>query len=43
MDATAIALCRDNNMPIRVFAMADTENIVRLINGEQLGTLVDAG
>lgn len=41
MDATAIALCRDNNMPIRVFAMADTENIVRLIKGEQLGTLVD--
>ena len=42
MDATAIALCRDNNMPIRVFAMADTENIVRLIKGEKLGTLVDA-
>lgn len=40
MDATAISLCQDNAIPILVFNMTDPENIVRVIQGEALGTLV---
>jgi uridylate kinase len=39
MDATAIALCRENGLPIRVFKMADG-NIRRVLQGEDLGTTV---
>ncbi len=41
MDATAAALCRDNNTKILVFSMEDPENIVRIVKGENLGTLVE--
>lgn len=40
MDATATALCKDNNIPLLVFGIADPENIVRAVKGEQIGTLV---
>lgn len=40
MDATAIALCRDNNLPVRVFALQNEGNIRRVIQGEDVGTLV---
>ncbi|MGB0680631.1 MAG: UMP kinase [Polyangiales bacterium] len=40
MDATAIALCRDNALPIRVFALSKRGNIQRVIQGEDIGTLV---
>lgn len=40
MDATAAALCRDNKMPIVVFSVDDPENIVRIAEGEDIGTLV---
>lgn len=40
MDSTATSLCRDNNMPLLVFAISDPENIVRAINGENVGTIV---
>jgi uridylate kinase len=40
MDANAIVLCRDQRMPIRVFNVFDEGNLVRLINGEAIGTLV---
>lgn len=40
MDSTATALCRDNNIPLLVFGIADPENIVRAVKGEQIGTLV---
>lgn len=40
MDSTAVALCRDNRLPIRVFAMASGENILRVLRGEDVGTLV---
>ncbi len=39
MDSTAIALCRENGLPIRVFKMADG-NIRRVLQGENLGTTV---
>lgn len=40
MDAAAFSLCRDNNMPIVVFALEPEGNIKRVIFGEQIGTLV---
>jgi len=40
MDASAVAMCRDNNMPMMVFSMRETGNIVRVVKGEPLGSLV---
>jgi uridylate kinase len=40
MDSTATALCKDNNIPLLVFAISDPENIVRAIKGENIGTIV---
>jgi len=40
MDATAAALCRDNKTAILVFSMKDPENIIRIVQGENIGTLV---
>lgn len=40
MDSAAIAICRDNNIPLVVFALEDPENIVRVIKGEKIGTIV---
>jgi len=40
MDATAIALCRDYKMPIRIYNMLAPGELKRLMYGEQLGTLV---
>ena len=41
MDSTAISLCKDNHIPLEVFAMSDPENIVRAVKGEDIGTKVD--
>ena len=41
MDATAIALCRDHNMPVRVFNMNKPGALMRIMRGEQEGTLVE--
>jgi uridylate kinase len=43
MDATAVTLCRENKMPIRVFKLSDRGNIMRVCQGEQLGTVVVEG
>ena len=40
MDSTATSLCRDNKIPLVVFGIDDPENIVRIIKGEKIGTLV---
>lgn len=40
MDSTATSLCMDNNIPIRVFGISEPENIIRVLNGEEIGTLV---
>ena len=40
MDTTATSLAMDNDIPVIVFALAEPENIVRVIGGEKLGTLV---
>ena len=41
MDATAIALCRDNNMPIRVFNMNNPGALMRAMFSEEEGTIVE--
>ena len=40
MDTTATSLAMDNNIPVIVFALADPENIVRMLRGEEIGTRV---
>ena len=40
MDSTAISLCRDNNIPLIVFAMNEPGNIEKAVKGEKVGTLV---
>jgi uridylate kinase len=40
MDTTALSLCMDNALPIHVFNMAENGNMVRIVNGERVGTLV---
>jgi uridylate kinase len=40
MDATAISLCRDNQLSIRVCSLARRGNIKRIVLGEDVGTLV---
>ncbi|MBR0207585.1 MAG: UMP kinase [Oscillospiraceae bacterium] len=40
MDSTATSLAMDNDIPVIVFALAEPENIVRVLQGEKLGTLV---
>ena len=41
MDTTAIVLCRDNNIPIRVFNMNKKGALMRVIIGENEGTIVE--
>ena len=40
MDLTAICMCKENKMPIYVFNMDQKGNLLRVINGENIGTLV---
>ncbi len=40
MDSTATSLCMDNDIPIRVFGLDDPQNIIRVLDGEEIGTLV---
>jgi len=41
MDATAVTLCMENSIPIQVFALKDTENIVKVVLGENIGTRIE--
>ena len=40
MDATALVMCRDNNIPLRVFNINTPGDLLRLARGEDVGTLV---
>ncbi|HEY3731256.1 MAG TPA: UMP kinase [Steroidobacteraceae bacterium] len=40
MDATAIVMCRDHNMPLRVFNLGAPGDLLRIVRGEDIGTLV---
>ena len=43
MDTTALVLCRDNNLPIRVMNIFESGSVMRLIKGEQIGSLIERG
>ncbi len=43
MDQTAFALCGENKLPMVVFGMEPEGNILRVVQGEKIGTLVSAG
>ncbi|MCH1868683.1 UMP kinase [Nocardioides sp. CFH 31398] len=43
MDQTAFALCGENGLPMVVFGMEPEGNILRVVRGERIGTLVTAG
>ena len=40
MDSTATSLCKDNNIPIIVFGIDEPDNMVRIVKGEKIGTIV---
>jgi uridylate kinase len=40
MDATSIAMCRDNKLPIKVFNLNKSGNIMRMAMGEPIGTVI---
>ena len=42
MDATAIVMCRDNDLPLRVFDLTRANAIVQAMTGDEVGTLVTA-
>jgi len=42
MDATALALCMENKIPLIVFNMVDPDNILKVVCGENIGTVIDA-
>ncbi len=43
MDTTAIVLCRDNHIPIRVMNIHQSGALMRLVEGEAIGSLVESG
>jgi uridylate kinase len=43
MDSTAITLCMDNNLPLIVFNLKEAGNLLRVVQGDRIGTLVTAG
>jgi uridylate kinase len=43
MDATAIVMCRDNGLPLRVFNLFNAGDLIRIVDGEDVGTLVTNG
>lgn len=40
MDSTATSLCRDNKIPLIVFGIDEPENMVEIIQGKKIGTIV---
>jgi uridylate kinase len=42
MDATALSLCMDNALPLMVFKLSPPDSLVRALNGEPIGTIVQA-
>ncbi|MEF8822751.1 MAG: UMP kinase [Desulfohalobiaceae bacterium] len=43
MDSTAISLCMDNNLPVVVFNLLQRHNVLRVIEGDDVGTVVQGG
>lgn len=43
MDLTAVSLCQENNLPLVVFNMNAPDNLLKLVTGEKIGTVVHNG
>lgn len=43
MDAAAVSLCMENDLPIVVFDLNEPDNIVRVVRGEAVGTVISGG
>jgi len=43
MDATALVLCRDHDMPLRVMNIFEPGAVMRLVRGEEIGSLIETG
>ena len=43
MDISAVELIKDTSIDVRVFSMADPDNFLRVVNGEDVGTTVKKG
>ena len=43
MDLTAVCLCRDHGMPLRVFRMSKSGALLSIVVGDQEGTLIEEG
>ena len=41
MDLTAATLCKDNNIKIHVFAIAEEGNVMKAVLGEDIGTIIE--
>ena len=42
MDATAVVMCRDNNLPLRIFDLTQPNALIQAMSGEEIGSLVTA-
>ena len=40
MDATAVVVCRDNNLPLRVFNLIEKDALINIMTNQRVGTLV---
>jgi uridylate kinase len=40
MDSTAASLCKDNNIPVHVFGLAQEGNILKAVTGAKIGTII---
>ncbi len=40
MDATSIVMCRDNNLPLQVFNLLNAGDLIRIVDGDDVGTVV---
>lgn len=40
MDSTATSLCMDNDIPLVVFGIDEPHNIIRVVQGEEIGTTI---
>ncbi len=43
MDATAVVMCRDNDIPLRIFNLNNEGDLLRAVQGENVGTVVERG
>ena len=43
MDLAAMCMCKDHNLPIRVFKLKSNDVLLRILRGENIGTLVKSG